>query len=148
MLLPDPEGRRCRLLPGRYVERDVVQDLLPVEAVAEADMVEPDVALDRRQLRARRHVGPLAVVLRMSPSRCDREARLLEVLPHLRQAQDRRAHPAGQHVEGDQLADRQAAVDHQLGAEIEDGGGDHLADELTTWLRCCPGSSTRKLADT
>ena len=45
---------------------------------------------------------------------------LLEVLPELRQPQHRLRDPAGQHVEGDQLADRQLAVDHQLGAEIED----------------------------
>ena len=54
----------------------------------------------------------------------------MEILPDLRQPQHRRADPAGQHVEGDELADRQAAVDDQLGAEIEDAGGDQLADEL------------------
>ena len=60
----------------------------------------------------------------------DRQARLVKVLPDLREAQHRRAHPAGQDVEGDEFADRQAAVDHQLGAEIEHAGGDDLADEL------------------
>ena len=54
----------------------------------------------------------------------------MEVLPHLRQAQHRRAHPAGQHVEGDQLADGEVAVDDQPGAEIQRRGGDQLADEL------------------
>ena len=54
----------------------------------------------------------------------------MEILPDLRQPQHRRAHPAGQHVERDELADREAAVDHELGAEIEDAGGDDLADEL------------------
>ena len=54
----------------------------------------------------------------------------MKVLPNLRETQHRRAHPAGQDVEGHELADRQAAVDHQLGAEIEDAGGDDLADEL------------------
>ena len=49
----------------------------------------------------------------------DREPRLLEILPDLRQAQHRLRHPARQHVEGDQLADGQLAVDHELGAEIE-----------------------------
>ena len=54
----------------------------------------------------------------------------MKVLPDLRKTQYRRAHPAGQDVEGDELADRQAAFDDQLGAEIEDAGGDDLADEL------------------
>ena len=50
----------------------------------------------------------------------DREPRLVEVLPDLGQPQHRLADPAGQHVEGDQLADGELALDHQLGAEIED----------------------------
>ena len=60
----------------------------------------------------------------------DRQARLVKVLPDLREAQHRRADPAGQHVEGDEFADRQAAVDHQLGAEIKQAGRDDLADQL------------------
>ena len=93
-------------------------------------MVEADAAPDRGQPRASRHVGRLGRGVEDVAQPLDREARLMEILPHLRQTQHRRAHPAGQDVEGHQLADRQAAVDHQLGAEIEDGGGDDLADEL------------------
>jgi hypothetical protein len=47
-----------------------------------------------------------------------------------RSASHRRADPAGQNVEGDEFADRQVAVDHQLGAEIEDARRDQLIDEL------------------
>jgi len=54
----------------------------------------------------------------------------MKVLPDLRETQHRRAHPASQDVEGHELADRQAAVDDQLGTEIEQAGGDDLADEL------------------
>ena len=54
----------------------------------------------------------------------------MEVLPDLREAQHGRVHPAGQNVEGHEFADRQVAIDDQLGAEIEDAGGDDLADEL------------------
>ena len=35
----------------------------------------------------------------------DRQPRLMEILPDLREPQHRRADPAGQHVERDQLAD-------------------------------------------
>ena len=38
-------------LAGRHLEGDVVQDLLPIDAIAERDMVEGDVAADRRQPR-------------------------------------------------------------------------------------------------
>src|SRR5205085_3829263 len=44
--------------------------------------------------------------------------------------QHRRADPAGQDVECDEFADRQAAIDHQPRTEIKYGGGDDLADEL------------------
>ena len=54
----------------------------------------------------------------------------MKVLPDLRQPQHRRTDPAGQDVEGDEFADRQAAFDHELGAEIENAGGGDLADEL------------------
>ena len=60
----------------------------------------------------------------------DRQARLVKVLPNLRETQHRRVYPAGQDVEGHEFADRQAAFDDQLGAEIQDAGGDDLADEL------------------
>ena len=46
-------------LPGRHIETDVVQDFLSVNAIAERDMVELDVATDRGQPRACRHVGRL-----------------------------------------------------------------------------------------
>jgi hypothetical protein len=60
----------------------------------------------------------------------DRQAGLLEVLPELGQPQHRRTDPAGQHVEGDELADAEVAVDHQHGAEIERRRGADLVDEL------------------
>ena len=50
----------------------------------------------------------------------DRQPGLVEILPDLREAQHRRADAAGQHVEGDELADREIAVDDELGAEKED----------------------------
>ncbi len=80
--------------------------------------------LDRRQRRARRVVGRLGRGVEDVAEARDREPRLLEVLPDLGQPQDRLGDPAGQHVEGDELADRQLAVDHQVGAEIERERGD------------------------
>ena len=54
----------------------------------------------------------------------------MKILPDLGETQHRRAHPAGQDVEGDELADRQVAADHEPGAEIQDACRDDLADEL------------------
>jgi hypothetical protein len=70
----------------------------------------------------------------------------MEVLPHLGKAQHRRADATGQDVEGDQLADRQAAVDDEPGAEIP--AVTILLTSCTSWLAVFPRLSTRKLAPT
>jgi hypothetical protein len=41
----------------------------------------------------------------------------VKILPNLREAKHRGAHPPGQHVEGDQLADREIAFDYELWPE-------------------------------
>ena len=63
----------------------------------------------------------------------DRQARLMEVLPQLGQAQHRgAAHASCQHVEGDEFAFQQlgTAVDDKPRADVEDHGGHKLADQL------------------
>ena len=103
-------------------------------------MLEGDVAADRRQRRAAGLEGRLGRRIEDIAEPRDRQPRLMEILPHLRQPQHRRADPAGQHVEGDQFADGEIAVDHQLGAEIQDRRGDQLADQLdASGLRYCRG---------
>ena len=72
----------------------------------------------------------------MSPSRSDRQPRLMEVLPQLSEPQHRRADPSGQHVEGDQFADASAtAFDDQLRAEIKNRRGHEFVDELDQLAR-------------
>ena len=93
-------------------------------------MLEGDVALDRGQRGAARAVDRLGRRVEDVAQPLDRQPRLVEVLPDLGQPQHRRADAAGQHVEGDQLAHRELALDHQLGAEIEDARHHHLVDEL------------------
>ena len=92
----------------------------PSIAVAEGDMLERDIAANRRQRGARRVEGRLGRGVEDVAQPRDREARLVEILPDLGQPQHRPADPAGQDVEGDQLADAEVAVDDELGAEIQD----------------------------
>ena len=125
-------------LPGRHIEGDVVQDFRSVDAIAEGDVIERDVAADRRQPRARGRIGRLGGGVEDVAQPRDRQPRLMKVLPDLRKPQHRRAHPAGQHVEGHQLADRRAAVDDQLGTEIEDAAVTILLTSCTTWLAVLP----------
>ena len=82
--------------PAGTLQTDVVQDFRPIDAVAEGDVLERDVAADRRQRGAARIVGGLGRRVEDVAEPRDRQARLLEILPDLRQAQHRRADPAGQ----------------------------------------------------
>ena len=54
----------------------------------------------------------------------------MKILPDLRETQHRRTHPARQDVEGDQFADRKAALDHEPSAAIKQACHHDLADEL------------------
>ncbi len=57
------------------------------------------------------------------------DAGLLEVLPQLYQAEDRPTDPAGQHGEGNQLADAERALDDQPCAEPQQQGVGDLVDQ-------------------
>jgi hypothetical protein len=117
-------------LTGGNGEIDIVQHLGGVHAIAEADVLECHLARDRRQRGAARIVGRLGRGIEDVAQPLDRDAGLVEVLPDLSEPEHRRAHPSRQDAEGDELADGEAAVDHQHRADIEDGGVDQLADQL------------------
>ncbi len=128
--LPEPDGPTTPIVsPGRMAERNVFQDLGRARTVAEADAAKFDRAARRRRQQARRRrefgrrVEDIAQAL-------DRDLHLLEVLPDLRQAQDRLDRLRSDHVEGDKRADGQLAVDHRLGAEQKQRRGRQLADVL------------------
>ena len=94
--------------------------------VAEGEMAEIDSARSlvlpaRGQgMRFLRHVENVAQAL-------DGDVGLLEFLPQADESQQRLAHAAGEHLEGDQHADREAVVLHdQQRADDQDGQGHHL----------------------
>ena len=60
----------------------------------------------------------------------DRDLHLLEILPELRKPEDRLHDLAGDHVEGDELADGHRALDHRFRADEQDQRGRHLGDIL------------------
>jgi hypothetical protein len=59
----------------------------------------------------------------------DQDPRMVEILPHLRQPQNRLDDPPRQH-EGDEFADRELALDHEVRTKIERKCRDDLDDEL------------------
>src|SRR4051794_38823673 len=93
-------------------------------------MIEPDAAADRRHSRAPRRKSRFSDRVEDVTQPRDRQARLMKVLPDLRQTEHRRTHPASQDIEGHKLADRKIPIDDKLGTAIEYAGGDDLADEL------------------
>ena len=113
MLLPEPDGPTMPTIwPAGTLKCHVVQHFRPVDPITEGDVLESDVAADLRQRGAPRIVDRLRRGVEDVAEALDRQPRLVEILPDLRQAQHRCADPAGQHVEGDEFADAQVAVDH------------------------------------
>ena len=70
------------------------------------------------------------MVLRMSPSRCTDSRAWWKSCHICARRSTGCGDPPGQHVEGDEFADRERALDDQLGAEIKRQRGDQLADQL------------------
>ena len=120
-------------LAGLDVEAEALQGRRGLGPVAKAHCIERDAALDRRQLRrvAGRHFGA-GVEHIAQPGH--RDAGLLKVGPHLRQAHHRLAHARGKQVEGHEHAHGQLAFHHQMGAVPKRGGVHQLADEAHALL--------------
>ena len=97
-----------------------MQHFRPVDAIAEGDVLEGDLALDRRQRGARRIECRLRRRVENVAQALDRDPRLMEILPDLRNPQHRRAHPPGENVERDELTHAEIAVNDHLGAEEQD----------------------------
>jgi hypothetical protein len=82
-------------LARRDIERDVLQDWLTVEPVAEADMLKCNGAADPRQRRAAWTIGGLRCGIEDIAEAFDRYPRLVKILPDLSQAQHRLGDPTG-----------------------------------------------------
>ena len=109
-------------LVGLDVEAEVVQHLRRVRAVAEGHRLERDAALDLGQRALPRLARRLGRGVEYVVETRQRGAELLEILPALRQADDRLVDLAREHIEGGQLAHRQRPFDDLLDAEPEHQG--------------------------
>ena len=95
-------------------------------------MIEGDVAANLRQVEARSRVFCRRVE-NVTEAR-HRDTDLLEILPQLREADDRRGNLSCQHIEGDKLANGELAFNDELGTEIQCGDGYGFLDKLDTLL--------------
>ena len=107
-----------------------MQNLRSIDAVAKRGVLEHDVAANRGEGGAGRVVGGFRRRVENVAETGDGEPRLMKILPDLGQPQHRCAHPAGQHVESDELADGQASIDDELRPEVQSSGDHQLVDEL------------------
>src|SRR5215472_3415146 len=117
-------------LSGGYAETDVMQHFRPIDPVSESDVFECDLAADCRQRSPARRVDRLRRGIENVSQSRNRKPGLVEVLPNLGKPQHRRAHPASQDVEGDELVNGEIASDDKPGAEIKQPGRHQLVDQL------------------
>src|SRR5258708_6710787 len=117
-------------LAGGDVQSDILENFRSVNAVAEGDVFEPDIADQRGQGGFGRAVRWLDGRIEDIAEPRDRQPGLMKVLPQPGQPQHRRTDPARQHVESNEFANGEGTLDHKLGAEEQKGGHDHLVDEL------------------
>jgi hypothetical protein len=100
-------------------------------------MFEANMPANRRQIRSSRAHRWLRHGVEDIAEPRYRESGLVKILPNLGQPKHRRTHPARQDVEGDQLADREIAIDDELGAEkafVEasaEAGSEHLSSSTS-----------------
>ena len=120
-------------LAGADVEAEALQSRCSLRSVAEGHLIERDLATDGWQLRcmAGRHFG--ACVQHIAKAR-HRDASLLEITPHLRNAHDGLADTAGEHVEGDEHAHGQLPFNHEVRAVPERGSVHQLADQVHAFM--------------
>ena len=137
VLLPEPEGPTMPTTCPAGTSKLTSCRIRAVDPIAERDVIELDVAVDRAAdappaaCRLDRGVEDVAQPFH-------RQARLVKVLPDLDQPQHRRTHPPGQHVKGDQLADRQVAVDDELAPRNSMRAVTILLMSWTVWLAQLP----------
>jgi hypothetical protein len=120
--------------PGFHFQADAVQHRRRFRAVAECHLVQCDVAFELGQLGGAGG-GHFGAGVEDVAQAGHGDAGLLEVGPQLGHAHDGLAHALGEHIEGDELADRQLVVHHQMGAVPQGGGVDQLADEVDAFMR-------------
>src|SRR5262249_20819125 len=113
---------------------------LTIDPVAERDVFERDLAADCRQRSLARRIDRLRPGIENISQSRHREPGLVEVLPNLGKPQHRRADPAGQDIESDELADGEVAIDDKPGAVIKHPCRHQLVDELDK-LACRVGET-------
>src|SRR5579864_8202231 len=112
------------------MKTDVMEDFRPVDAITKPDMIECNRPPDRREHSTTNAGSRLRAGIENVPEPFDRQAGLMEILPDLRDTQNRRAHAARQHVEGHQSADRKISLDNQPCAKKQNGDDDQMVHQL------------------
>ncbi len=102
-------------LTGLDVQGDALEHFQGIGPIPKVDIVERDATRDGRQ--AAPGGGGFGGRVEDVAQALDGNAGLLEIGPQLRQPHDGLRHAAGQHIEGDELADTQLSLDDQPGTQ-------------------------------
>ena len=113
----------------RDAEAEAFEDVAAVRRVAECDVLEGDVALERGQRGAAGVEGRLGLFVHDVAEAVHGDARLLEVLPHVDEAHDGGDELARHHLERDEFADGDGLFHDAGGADPEDGEVEDLLEE-------------------
>src|SRR6185312_12552488 len=103
------------------MKTDIMEDFRPVDPIAKSDTIECNRPPDRRKHGATDTDRGLWARVEDVAEPFDREAGLMKILPDLRDPQNRHAHAAREHVEGDQSANSEIALDNQPCTEEQNG---------------------------
>ena len=117
-------------LAGRDIQAEIAEHLRTVDAIAEVDMLESDLTANGGKRRAPGTIGRLGRGVEDVAETFHRKPGLMKILPQLGEPQHRGGHAGRQHVERHELADRQASIDHEPCAEIQQRRHVELVDEL------------------
>ncbi|MDT4872413.1 hypothetical protein FQZ97_1075950 [compost metagenome] len=117
-------------LPSRDTEGHVRQHLCAIGLVGKAHSIKADLPLQRASSSAIGSGPGLRCGIHDGRQSLDGHTQLLNFLPQTRQLDDRRIDTAGQHIEGDQAADRQVSVNHLHGAHAQQNHHQRLAGKI------------------
>src|SRR4051794_24661942 len=99
-----------------------------IDSISEVDVIKDHLSLDWRQRGATRIKRRLRRGIQNVPEPGNRYPRLMKILPELRQPQHGLRHTSREHVEGDEFADAELALDDEVRAEVKRQRGHDFAD--------------------
>lgn len=132
VLFPEPlRPTTPTVVPAGISQGNIPQDFRTIELIPEADTLKPHRPTNGRQAHLSRVEGGLRRGVDQIAQPLDGDPYLLEVLPELHRAQDWRDHSGREHLESDELPDRELAAHDEIRPGPENRQRRELLERLT-----------------